>query len=339
MVTRWIPAHRADLGLHAGDLTTSPLTVTNRGWYLLRQFLVAAGARSTEQLAGRDVYIPVGLANHWGATLTSADTHDWLQVGRWNGQAVVAAGITHRDLASVYLDTHELTPLADTPAHAWLASVGMHLTTTPSGLVITATPVKENQMTGSNLTKGDKTDLTKEAGGTLTKVRIGLGWDARTTTGADYDLDGSIIGCDTAEKGLSHDWFIYYGRLKSPGNAVVHQGDNLTGRGDGDDEQIIVDLQALPAEVDSLAVAVTIYQAQTRGKQSFGQVRNAFIRIVDESTGAELTRYDLSEDAGSGVNAMVFGKLYRRGDSWNFRAVGDGFTDELPGLMANYKLA
>jgi tellurium resistance protein TerD len=308
VTTRWIPAHRADLGLRSGDLAARPLPVTNRAWYLLHQFL------------------------------TGADRGDWLQVGRWNGHAVVAAGITHRDTAGYYTDTHELTALADTPLHVWLAEVGMHLSTTPSGLVITAAPHKENRMS-INLSKGGKVDLTKAAGGTLNSARIALGWDVRRTDGQPYDLDSSVIGLGADGFSVGGDWFVFYNNPKAPGDVVVHQGDNLTGAGHGDDEQIVVNLAQIPAHVTELVVAVTIHEAKQRGGQNFGLVENAYVRVIDESNGTELARYDLTEDTDPGVNSLVFGKLYRRGDAWNFRAIGDGFTEELAGLVAAYRIS
>src|SRR6185295_17671735 len=142
-----------------------------------------------------------------------------------------------------------------------------------------------------NLSKGANVDITKEAGGTLTVARIGLGWDARKGDGDPFDLDASVVGCD--ENGLSAgaDWFVFYNRLRSPGDAIVHQGDERTGDTEGDDEQIVVDLTKLPANIFELAVAVTIHEAAQRG-QNFGQVSNAYVRVSDETTGTELTRYD-----------------------------------------------
>lgn len=338
MSTRWIPAHRADLGLTAADLPVRSLTVTNRAWYLLHQFIAQAGGRSADLMAGRDAYIPVALANHWGAIITGAKTSDWLQIGRYNGVAVVASGICHTSTAGFYLDTHELTKLADTPLHTWLEDIGMQLATTPSGVVITGKPAKENTLS-INLPKGSKVDLTKAAGGTLTNVRVALGWDVRRTDGQAYDLDASVIAVGADGFSVGGDWFVFYNNPKAPGGAIVHQGDNLTGSGTGDDEQILIDLAVMPANVTELVVAVTIHEAKTRGGQNFGLVENAFVRIVDESSGTELARYDLTEDTDAGVNSLVFGKLYRRDQAWNFRAIGDGFTEELAGLVAAYHIA
>ncbi|GLY08289.1 TerD family protein [Actinoplanes sp. NBRC 101535] len=337
MVTRWTPAHRADLGLTPTDLPAHTITVTNRTWHLLHQYLTASGARATDHLAGRDQYIPAQLANHWGAVLSATDPGDWLLVGRWNGHAVVTAGLTHATNAHGFADTHELTPLAGTPLHTWLQQTGLHLATTPTGLVITATPHQENRMS-VNLSKGGKVDLTKQAGGTLAIARIGLGWDVRRTTGEPYDLDSSLIALGTDSMSVGADWFVFYNNPASPHGLIKHHGDNLTGAGQGDDEQILVNLDQLPAHIHELVVAVTIHEARARGGQNFGLVENAYIRILDEATGTELARYDLTEDTGQGVNSLVFGKLYRRGTSWSFRAIGDGFTEELACLVSAYQI-
>jgi tellurium resistance protein TerD len=189
-----------------------------------------------------------------------------------------------------------------------------------------------------NLSKGGSVDLTKEAGGTLTSVRVGLGWDASEAGNAPCDLDASVIGCDTNSVSVGADWFIFYNRLRSPDDAIVHQGDELTGDSEGDDEQIVIDLSKLPAHIAELAVAVTIHQAVERG-QSFSLIKNAYVRITDEATGSELARYELSRD-GSNWNSLVFGKLYRDGGAWKFKALGDeGSTTELQGIVDTYKIA
>lgn len=349
MVTRWAVADRGDLGLTAGDLPAHPFMITNRGWYLLHRLVKSVGGRSADMMAGENVYIPTTLANHWGNVITDIDPTKWWQIGQWNGITVATAGICRTSEADKYLDTHELTKLVDTPLHPWLCDIGMKLATTPSGVVITGKPLKENALS-INLSKGGKIDLTKEAGGTLTKVRVGLGWDVRRTTGDAYDLDASVIGIDSSGACVGNvvknsdgdpvgrDWFIYYGHLESPGKVIVHQGDELTGGKTGDDEQIVIDLSRVPAEVTELVLAVTIYDAIKRGGQNFGLVENAFVRVVDESNGTELARYDLTEDTEQGVNSLVFGKLYRRDQSWSFRAIGDGFKDELDGLVTAYKI-
>ncbi|MBW8487661.1 TerD family protein [Actinomadura parmotrematis] len=189
---------------------------------------------------------------------------------------------------------------------------------------------------GVSLTKGGNVSLTKQAPG-LSAVTVGLGWDVRTSTGADFDLDASALVVGEDGRVLSPSHFVYYGNLHSPDGAVEHTGDNLTGEGAGDDEQIKVHLAALPAAAATVVFPVSIYQGDKRG-QSFGQVRNAFIRVVDQAGGAELARFDLSEDAST-ETAMVFGELYRHGGEWKFRAVGQGYASGLSGIAAEYGVA
>ncbi|QIK07818.1 TerD family protein [Streptomyces sp. Je 1-4] len=186
---------------------------------------------------------------------------------------------------------------------------------------------------GVSLGKGGNVSLSKEAPG-LTAVTVGLGWDVRTTTGADYDLDASALLCTEAGKVVSDAHFVFYNNLTSPDGSVQHTGDNLTGEGEGDDESIDVTLSAVPAEIAKIAFPVSIHEAEGRG-QSFGQVRNAFIRVVNQADGVELARYDLSEDA-SAETAMVFGELYRHGAEWKFRAVGQGYASGLAGIAADF---
>ncbi|MBT8224147.1 MAG: TerD family protein [Dactylosporangium sp.] len=186
---------------------------------------------------------------------------------------------------------------------------------------------------GISLSKGGNVSLTKQAPG-LTAVTVGLGWDVRTTTGTDFDLDASGIVCGANGKALSDKHFIFFNNLASPDGAVQHQGDNLTGEGEGDDEQIAVNLASLPPEVDKIAFLVSVYEATERN-QSFGQVTNAFIRVVNQTDGAELARYDLSEDAST-ETAMVFGELYRKDAEWKFRAIGQGYTSGLVGIARDY---
>ena len=184
-----------------------------------------------------------------------------------------------------------------------------------------------------SLTKGGNVSLTKEAPG-VTAMVVGLGWDARTTTGTDFDLDASAIGVNAAGTVVSPGHFVFFNNLTSPDGAIRHTGDNLTGEGDGDDEQIILNLAAMPAEVDKVVFPVSIYDGDSRG-QSFGQVRNAFIRIVNQGDGSEIARYDLSEDAST-ETAMVFGEVYRNGAEWKFRAVGQGYSSGLAGIAKDY---
>jgi len=165
-------------------------------------------------------------------------------------------------------------------------------------------------------------------------VLVGLGWDARTTTGTDFDLDASAIMVKGDGEVFSDKHFIFFNNTTSPEGSVEHTGDNLTGEGEGDDEQIKVDLNSVPAEVDKIVFPVSIYEAESRS-QGFGQVRNAFIRIVNQTGGTEITRYDLTEDAST-ETAMVFGELYRSGAEWKFRAVGQGYASGLRGIAHDY---
>lgn len=186
---------------------------------------------------------------------------------------------------------------------------------------------------GVSLTKGGNVSLTKAAPG-LAAVTVGLGWDARTTDGQAFDLDASAIACDAAGKVLSDKHFVFFNNLTVPDGTVEHTGDNLTGEGEGDDEQIKVNLASVAPDIDKVVFPVSIYNAESGG-QSFGQVRNAFIRVVNQSDGVELARYDLSEDAST-ETAMVFGELYRSGPEWKFRAVGQGYTSGLAGIARDY---
>jgi tellurium resistance protein TerD len=184
-----------------------------------------------------------------------------------------------------------------------------------------------------SLTKGGNVSLTKEAPG-LTAVIVGLGWDVRTTTGSDFDLDASAIVSNADGKVVSDKHFIFFNNLTTPDGTVEHTGDNLTGEGEGDDEQVKVNLAGMAPEVDKIVFAVSIYDADSRS-QSFGQVRNAFIRVVNQAGGAEIARYDLSEDAST-ETAMVFGELYRNGAEWKFRAVGQGYASGLAGIARDF---
>ena len=186
-----------------------------------------------------------------------------------------------------------------------------------------------------SLSKGGNVSLTKEAGTAgLSAVTVGLGWDARTTDGAAFDLDASAIGAKADGKAYSDKHFVFFSNLVSPDGLIEHTGDNLTGQGDGDDEKIKVNLASLPAEIDKVVFAVSIYDADNRG-QSFGQVRNAFIRVVNQADNTELARYDLTEDAST-ETAMIFGELYRNDADWKFRAVGQGYASGLFGIASDY---
>jgi len=184
-----------------------------------------------------------------------------------------------------------------------------------------------------SLSKGGNVSLTKQAPG-LTAALVGLGWDARTTSGADFDLDASALLVDAAGRVLSDQHFVFFNNLTSPDGSVEHTGDNLTGEGEGDDEAIKVDLARVPADVDKIVFTVSIYDAESR-RQSFGQVRNAYIRVVNQADNAEITRYDLSEDAST-ETAMIFGEVYRNGAEWKFRAVGQGYESGLAGIARDF---
>ena len=185
-----------------------------------------------------------------------------------------------------------------------------------------------------NLSKGQKVDLTKGNPG-LKKIMIGLGWDVNAfDSGADFDLDASAFLVGANGKCPTEKEFIFYGNLIHPSEAGKHMGDNLTGEGEGDDEQIEVDLTKIPANVEKIAFTVTIYDAEVR-RQNFGQVSNAFIRIVDEVSGKELIHYDLGEDF-SIETAVVVGEMYRHNGEWKFNAIGSGFHGGLAALCGHY---
>ena len=185
-----------------------------------------------------------------------------------------------------------------------------------------------------NLTKGQKVDLTKGNPG-LKSIMVGLGWDVNAyDSGADFDLDAAAFMLGSNGKCPTDKEFVFYGNLEHVSGAVKHMGDNLTGEGEGDDEQIHVELSKIPANVEKVAFTVTIYDAEVR-RQNFGQVSNAFIRIVDESNGSELIRYDLGEDF-SIETAVVVGELYRNNGEWKFNAIGSGFQGGLAALCGHY---
>jgi tellurium resistance protein TerD len=188
---------------------------------------------------------------------------------------------------------------------------------------------------GVSLSKGGNVSLTKEAGAAgLSAITVGLGWDARTTTGQEFDLDASAIGVGASGKAVSDAYFVFFNNLTSPDGVIAHTGDNLTGEGDGDDEAINVNLASASADLDRIVFLVSIYDADSRA-QSFGQVRNAFIRVVNQANGQELARYDLTEDAST-ETAMVFGEVYRNGAEWKFRAVGQGYASGLRGIAQDF---
>lgn len=184
-----------------------------------------------------------------------------------------------------------------------------------------------------NLNKGGNVNLSKEAPN-LENVLIGLGWDARATDGQAFDLDASVFMVKSDGKVPNDSHFIFYNQLKSPDGSVEHTGDNLTGDGDGDDESVQVTLSRVPAEIQRLVIVVTIHDADAR-RQNFGQVSNAFVRIVNRDNHQEAVRFDLSEDYST-ETAMIFGEIYRHGGDWKFRAVGQGYAGGLRALALQH---
>jgi tellurium resistance protein TerD len=191
-------------------------------------------------------------------------------------------------------------------------------------------------MASLSLSKGHNLSLTKADPG-LKRAMVGLGWDPRSTSGQQFDLDASALLLGRDGKVRSQDDFIFYNQLAAKDGSVVHQGDNRTGEGDGDDEKVLVDLGLVGEDVDRIVIVVTIDQGDARG-QNFGQVRGAFCRVVNEDTQQEVVRYDLSEDAAS-ETAMIFAELYRNGAEWKFRAVGQGYASGLRGIATDYGIA
>ncbi|MFE6776639.1 TerD family protein [Streptomyces sp. NPDC057702] len=186
---------------------------------------------------------------------------------------------------------------------------------------------------GVSLAKGQNVVLNQD-GTPLADVTVGLGWDAQPAHGADIDLDASAVICGADRKVLSDAHFVFYNNLASPDGAVRHTGDNTTGEGDGDDEQLLIDLDRLDGDVEQVVFTVSIHDAIARG-QNFGQVSDAYIRVVDNLTGREMCRYELSYDAAE-ETAMVFGALYRRAGDWKFRAIGQGYASGLAGIAEDY---
>lgn len=184
-----------------------------------------------------------------------------------------------------------------------------------------------------SLTKGQNVSLSK-TDPNLKNVLVGLGWDTRSTDGQDFDLDASVFMATENGKVPSDRHFIFYNQLVSPCGGVEHTGDNLTGDGDGDDESVIVQLDKVESNIKSLFITVTIHDAEAR-RQNFGQVSNAFVRIVNNDTSEEIVRFDLSEDYST-ETAMVFGEIYRHNGEWKFRAIGQGYTGGLYSLCQQY---
>ncbi len=185
-----------------------------------------------------------------------------------------------------------------------------------------------------SLKKGEKVNLTKDNPG-LSKIVLGLGWDINQyDTGGSFDLDSSAFLLGDNGKITNENDFIFYGNLTHKSGALKHMGDNRTGEGEGDDEQIKVDLSAVPENISKIVFTATIYEAEER-RQNFGQISNAFIRVYDETTGNEILRYDLGEDF-SIETAVVFGELYKNNKEWKFNAIGSGFQGGLAALCANF---
>jgi tellurium resistance protein TerD len=202
---------------------------------------------------------------------------------------------------------------------------------------LTSRLLKRRFFMAVSLTKGQRVSLDKVAPG-LTKVFIGLGWDVKVVDGgSDFDLDASVFLVGSNEKLLSDQHFIFYNNLSSPDAAksVVHMGDNLTGAGDGDDEVVKVDLSSVPADIEKIIIVVTIHEAQARS-QNFGQVQNAFVRIVNAQTTEEVIRYDLVEDY-SVETALTMAELYRKDGEWRLNAVGSGYQGGLQVLLDKYQ--
>ncbi|WP_281284216.1 TerD family protein [Nocardioides litoris] len=223
------------------------------------------------------------------------------------------------------LDGADVVPLGGAPAASPAAPPPPPPYAGGAGAAPSAGPVR--------LSKGGNVSLTKQVPA-LAQIRVGLGWDVAATTGHDVDLDASAIMCGSGGRVLSDQHFVFFNNLTSPDGTVHHTGDNLTGEGDGDDEVIEVDLARMAPQVERIVVAVSIYDADAR-RQSFDQVANAFIRLVDRADGREIARYDLSEDA-TGETAMIFGEVYRRDGEWKFRAVGQGYASGLHGIAKDF---
>lgn len=185
---------------------------------------------------------------------------------------------------------------------------------------------------GVTLAKGGNVSLSKAAPD-LSRVHVGLGWKARSTTGAAFDLDASALLC-AGGRVLGDEYFVFYNNLTSPEESVRHTGDEQQGGGGEDDEVVLVDLALVPAGVDKIVFAVSIHEAEAR-RQTFGQVNDAHIRVLNQDDGQELARYDLTEDASS-ETAMIFGELYRYGREWKFRAVGQGYASGLKGIALDF---
>ncbi len=184
-----------------------------------------------------------------------------------------------------------------------------------------------------SLTKGGNVSLSKEAPG-LKKIVLGLGWDPRKTDGKEFDLDAMVFLTADTGKVRSDADFVFFNNKTSADGSVVHGGDNRSGAGDGDDETIAIDLEKIPADVAKIMATVVIYEGKERS-QNFGMVDKAYIRVLNGDGGAEIARFDLSEDAGT-VTAMIFGEIYRNGAEWKFKAIGQGYDGGFQALVQSY---
>ena len=187
-----------------------------------------------------------------------------------------------------------------------------------------------------SLNKGGNLSLSK-TDPSLNQVLVGLGWDARATDGTDFDLDASAFLLSESGKVRGEHDFIFYNQTRSPEGSVEHTGDNRTGAGDGDDEAVRINLAKVPADVQKIAITVTIHEGESRG-QTFGQVQNAFIRVVNDQSNTEIVRFDLNEDYST-ETAMIFGELYRHNGEWKFRAVGQGYAGGLSAMCQQFGIS
>lgn len=187
-----------------------------------------------------------------------------------------------------------------------------------------------------SLNKGGNLSLSK-TDPSLNQVLVGLGWDARATDGTDFDLDASAFLLSENGKVRGEHDFIFYNQTRSPEGSVEHTGDNRTGAGDGDDEAVRINLAKVPADVQKIAITVTIHEGESRG-QNFGQVQNAFIRVVNDQSNTEIVRFDLNEDYST-ETAMIFGELYRHNGEWKFRAVGQGYAGGLSAMCQQFGIS
>lgn len=342
MSTWWTMPARADLGMRSQDLLGQPFAITNKFWYVLYNFLRLTGGRNVGMLAEREPYIPQRLIVQWGQLITNAGAGDWFLVGRFNGLAVVPHSVVHASRADQVDAQYELSPLAGTLTYADLLSIGQELVAAPSGFLISGKP-RKGSMSSISLTKGAKIDVNKaaaDAGNTagLSRISFRCGWDVRQGTGAEFDLDAGVVACDANGLAVDREGFVYFNNLTGYNGAIKHQGDELTGAVAGDDEIIEIDLTSLPPTISDLRLYVAIFDAKARGNQTFALVNNAFVRLVDEVTGAELARFDLTEDTAPGTNTIEFAKLYQHNGSWQFKVLATEFDTEVQGIIDTHKV-